>query len=100
VRWQEREAASAFPQAIVKALPGAPPEAIQDSEAGQASDAEPSPEDAADLAGWRSVWDAPEVEFSPALEFLFPRAKPVLPLSYSGAEQTYAAATTTTEERT
>jgi NADH-quinone oxidoreductase subunit G len=103
VRWQEREAASAFPQAIVKALPGAPPEATQDSEAGQASDAEPSPEDAADLAGWRSVWDAPEVEFSPALEFLFPRAKPVLPLSYSGAKQTYAAATTTpatTEERT
>ena len=29
--------------------------------------------DAADLAGWRSVWDAHEVEFSPALEFLFPR---------------------------
>ncbi|HWX74337.1 MAG TPA: hypothetical protein VNZ05_03465, partial [Solirubrobacteraceae bacterium] len=27
-------------------------------------------------AGYRSLWDAPEVEFSPALRFLFPRARP------------------------
>jgi NADH-quinone oxidoreductase subunit G len=84
VRWQEREAASAFPEANVGALADAAPEP------GPPSDAEPSPDQAADLAGWRSVWDAPEVEFSPALEFLFPRAKPVLPLSYSGARQTSA----------
>jgi NADH-quinone oxidoreductase subunit G len=84
VRWQEREAASAFPEANVGALADAAPEP------GPPSDAEPSPDQAADLAGWRSVWDAPEVEFSPALEFLSPRAKPVLPLSYSGARQTSA----------
>jgi hypothetical protein len=41
-----------------------------------------------DIAGWRSVWDAQEVEFSPALEFLFPHEKSVLPLSYSGGERT------------
>jgi NADH-quinone oxidoreductase subunit G len=69
VRWQERDSASAFPQA---GPAGAP-------DAAQASEAAPSPEEAADLAGWRSVWDAPEVEFSPALEFLFPRAKAVSP---------------------
>jgi hypothetical protein len=44
-------------------------------------------EDAAELAGYRSIWDAPEVEFSPALEFLFPRTKVVLPLSYVGGGQ-------------
>jgi len=48
------------------------------------------PEDAADLDGYRSVWDAPEVEHSPALEFLFPRSngtgESVLPLSYVGGE--------------
>jgi hypothetical protein len=33
------------------------------------------------------VWDAPEVEYSPALEFLFPRERAVLPLSYSGGER-------------
>jgi hypothetical protein len=41
----------------------------------------------ADVAGWRSLWDAPEVEYSPALEFLFPRPQAVLPLSYSGGER-------------
>jgi NADH-quinone oxidoreductase subunit G len=81
VRWQEREAAPAFPQPA----PGAAPKAAQ------APEAAPSLEEAADLAGWRSVWDAPEVEFSPALEFLFPRTKAVLPLTYSGAEKTPAA---------
>jgi NADH-quinone oxidoreductase subunit G len=90
VRWQQREAASAFPQANINALSGAAPEAGQAPGAGPPTQDEPSPDQAADLAGWRSVWDAPEVEFSPALEFLFPRAKPVLPLSYSGAQQTSA----------
>ena len=72
VRWHEREAASAFPAADPSEGPTSTP---------------PPGADAAELAGWRSVWDAPEVEYSPALEFLFPRAKPVLPLSYSGGEK-------------
>ncbi len=75
VRWQERDAASAFPQAdaaaVRDATSGTPAQA-EPTEGG----AEPGP-DAAELAGWRSVWDAPEVEFSPALEFLFPREKAV-----------------------
>jgi NADH-quinone oxidoreductase subunit G len=65
VRWQERPAASAFP----------PPEAGKQPEPAS----QPAPEDAGDLAGYRSVWDAPEVEFSPSLEFLFPH-KDVLEL--------------------
>ncbi len=85
VRWQERDAASAFPQADTAAVQSAAPETPAPAAPGDAP--EPSP-DAAELAGWRSVWDAPEVEFSPALEFLFPRAKAVLPLSYSGGERT------------
>jgi NADH-quinone oxidoreductase subunit G len=59
VRWQERAAATAFPAG------GEPDER-------PAQLAAPTPENAADLAGYRSVWDAPEVEFSPSLEFLFP----------------------------
>ena len=47
-----------------------------------------TPANALDLAGFRSVWDATEVEYSPALEFLFPRTSAVLPLSYSGGEKT------------
>jgi NADH-quinone oxidoreductase subunit G len=57
VRWQERAGARAFP------APGepiaAPPREAEELDAGE-------------LAGYRSVWDAPEVEFSPSLEFLFP----------------------------
>ncbi len=59
LRWQEREAASRFPTADAR---GAEASAIQ----------APGPE-AAELAGYRSVWDAPEVEFSPSLRFLYPR---------------------------
>ncbi len=83
VRWQERESASALPAAAAGAAQA------HDADAGApASNAEPGP-DAAEIAGWRSVWDATEVEFSPALEFLFPRAKDaVLPLSYSGGGKT------------
>ena len=58
VRWQEREAARAFPGASA----GASPPELQ-----------AAGEQAAELSGYRSVWDAPEVEHSPALEFLFPR---------------------------
>jgi NADH-quinone oxidoreductase subunit G len=58
VRWQEREAAAHFPVAE-----------LTRSERSLV----PTPADALQVAGFRSVWDAPEVEFSPALEFLFPR---------------------------
>jgi NADH-quinone oxidoreductase subunit G len=65
VRWDERDAAAAtFPRASAPVAPTG-------SGAQQAS---LDPAEAASLAGWRSVWDAPEVEYSPALEFLFPRA--------------------------
>jgi NADH-quinone oxidoreductase subunit G len=62
VRWQERDAASAYPLsddggAGADALK--PPLSAPDSDAGE-------------RAGYRSVWDAPEVEFSPSLEFLYP----------------------------
>jgi NADH-quinone oxidoreductase subunit G len=56
VRWQEREAASSHPAGSAE-------------EAGSSVSGERSK----DAAGYRSVWDAPEVEFSPALEFLFPK---------------------------
>ncbi len=59
VRWQERAAASSFP------APRAP---AQEAKPGMRA----PPEDAAELASYRSLWDAPEVEFSPSLEFLYP----------------------------
>jgi NADH-quinone oxidoreductase subunit G len=74
VRWQERDAASSFPATTV------------DSQS--RSQLAETPANALDLAGFRSVWDALEVEFSPALEFLFPRRDAVLPLSYSGGAKT------------
>ena len=77
VRWQEQDAASAFP------APGA-----SARDAGSAASAEAADEDAADLAGWRSVWDAVEVEHSPALEFLFGRERSAEPLLYAGEERT------------
>jgi NADH-quinone oxidoreductase subunit G len=81
VRWQERDAASAYPLA---------------GEDSAGAEGAPEPlrpsDDAAELAGWRSVWDAPEVEFSPALEFLCPRTESrtesVSPLSYAGEKRT------------
>jgi NADH-quinone oxidoreductase subunit G len=57
VRWQERAAAAAFP------APSTEPD-------GSRAPTPTAPAEAADLAGYRSVWDAPEVEFSPTLEFL------------------------------
>jgi len=57
VRWQEREAAAAF-------TPGVP-------DAASVPRPRDAGDDAAERAGWRSVWDAPEVEHSPALRFLF-----------------------------
>jgi NADH-quinone oxidoreductase subunit G len=57
IRWQERDAAASFPAGAV----------------GGVAELQPAGADAGELAGYRSVWDAPEVEHSPALEFLFPR---------------------------
>jgi NADH-quinone oxidoreductase subunit G len=76
VRWQEREAAAAFPATTL----------AQGTSVGEL--VEPTA-NASELAGYRSLWDAPEVEFSPALEFLFPRARAdvVLPLTYVGGER-------------
>jgi NADH-quinone oxidoreductase subunit G len=68
VRWQERAQAAAFP------APSAEGEELLREEA-----LAPPGEDAAELAGYRSLWDVPEVEFSPALRFLFPRHEPRTP---------------------
>jgi len=61
VRWQEREAARAFPAVDAAALAGSAAELVTDGDREQAADA----------AGYRSLWDAAEVEHSPSLEFLF-----------------------------
>jgi NADH-quinone oxidoreductase subunit G len=63
-RWQEREASSQFP------APLAPAAKLLRTQKLVAPGA-----DAADLAGYRSLWQAPEVEFSPALRFLARRAQ-------------------------
>ncbi|MGO9490570.1 MAG: NADH-quinone oxidoreductase subunit NuoG [Solirubrobacteraceae bacterium] len=62
VRWQDRDAASRFPAADQAQIGPAGP-----------SELEPPGTDAGELAVYRSVWDAPEVEHSPALHFLYPR---------------------------
>ncbi len=61
VRWQEREAADAYPSTE-----------LDTSQTASASTLTEPGEDAAERSGYRSVWDAPEVRFSPALEFLYP----------------------------
>ena len=61
VRWQERDAAARFP-------PGA--SVPEQAPALTAREQQPDPRE---LAGFRSVWDAPEVLHSPALSFLYPR---------------------------
>ncbi|MDX6699621.1 MAG: NADH-quinone oxidoreductase subunit [Solirubrobacteraceae bacterium] len=63
VRWPEREAASALDAPVPE--PGqleTPPNA-------------PSPNGALRLGTFRPIWSAPEVEVSPALRFLTPRAR-------------------------
>jgi NADH-quinone oxidoreductase subunit G len=65
VRWQERDAASAFPAA------GASPAAAE------RPDTTPAPEanGRLRLGTFRSIWAAPEVEASPALKFLAARQR-------------------------
>jgi NADH-quinone oxidoreductase subunit G len=62
VRWQERAAASAFPAPAAR--PRSEPGLVDERSDGGGAEA---------LARYRSLWDAPEVRFSPALAFLFPR---------------------------
>lgn len=57
VRWQEREAAGRL-AAGTTSVPAAPAPAAEDQAAARERD------------GFRSLWDAPEVQFSPALRFL------------------------------
>jgi NADH-quinone oxidoreductase subunit G len=66
VRWQEREAASAFPEP-----PASAPSANTAVPASSARDTNGS----SATAGSYSIWDAPEVEFSPSLKFLYRRAE-------------------------
>ncbi|HTY96554.1 MAG TPA: NADH-quinone oxidoreductase subunit NuoG [Solirubrobacteraceae bacterium] len=63
VRWQQREAASAFPAGD----PGSP----ADLPAQVLADGSPNGDgDSGGAVGYRSLWDAPEVRHSPAFEFL------------------------------
>ena len=62
VRWQERGAAGAFPAGAL----GPPPELIG------VGDDPVTLQEMRELAGFRSVWESPEVEHSPALAFLHP----------------------------
>jgi NADH-quinone oxidoreductase subunit G len=66
VRWQERDAASAFPAGTAPA--DAPPQLLE------FGDDPATLTEARELAGFRSVWDAPEVEHSPSLAFLHPQS--------------------------
>jgi NADH-quinone oxidoreductase subunit G len=65
VRWQERAAAASFPAG---ARVGEQPPPLSEPDGDPATALR-----AREIAGFRSVWDAPEVEHSPALEFLAPR---------------------------
>jgi NADH-quinone oxidoreductase subunit G len=79
VRWQERDAASAFPQARAAA--------VADVEAGElVSVTDP------ELEGYRSLWDAPEVLHAPSLAFLHPDAPDAETLARVLAERTVGAA--------
>jgi NADH-quinone oxidoreductase subunit G len=65
VRWQE------LPGAVELPAPSQPAQELL-----RERELEPVSAHAGQAAGYRSLWDAPEVEFSPALRFLFPRARP------------------------
>ena len=62
VRWQERDAASAFPEVTAPAQPAA---------SGAAAEANGKLR----LGTFRSIWAAPEVELSPSLKFLAARQR-------------------------
>ena len=63
IRWQEREAAAAYPRPTgAFTAPTAPPPAVE-------------PAAGLRLGTFRSIWASPEVEHSPALQFLKPRQR-------------------------
>jgi NADH-quinone oxidoreductase subunit G len=66
VRWQEREAAPAFPSGDLPAPEGVVAAAAL---AGARVDAAPTSDGALRLGTYRPIWAAPEVEISPALKF-------------------------------
>ena len=69
VRWQERDAAQSYPAG---SAPGeAAPELIE------FGDDPATLTEQREVAGFRSIWDAAEVEHSPALAFLHPATVPV-----------------------
>jgi NADH-quinone oxidoreductase subunit G len=68
VRWQERGAAARFPAGAETG----------DEAPAFAEGADDDALSAGEIAGFRSVWDAPEVEHSPSLEFLYPRRREAL----------------------
>jgi NADH-quinone oxidoreductase subunit G len=74
VRWQERDAASAFPDAAPGPVELEPPPPA------------PAPNGRLRLGAFRSLWATPEVEASPALKFLAPSA-PRAELSPADAER-------------
>ena len=63
VRWAERDEAAALDAPLPEPAPLDPPPAA------------PSPNGALRLGTFRPIWSAPEVEVSPALRFLVPRAR-------------------------
>jgi NADH-quinone oxidoreductase subunit G len=65
VRWKQRDAAESFPAG---ASVSEEPPALSPHDGDPAAALR-----AREVAGFRSVWDAPEVEHSPALEFLAPK---------------------------
>jgi NADH-quinone oxidoreductase subunit G len=84
VRWQDRAEAAKFPPAPDPGeLEGAGAESLT-------ADAE--------LAGYRSLWDAPEVLHSPSLAFLHPDAADAETLARTLAERSLAAAGAVTVE--
>jgi len=65
VRWQEREAASAFPEP--------PANTPDDSSDGRAAPSATGTNGVAHPEAAHSIWDSPEVEYSPSLKFLYRR---------------------------
>jgi NADH-quinone oxidoreductase subunit G len=65
VRWQAREAASAFPEP--------PASATGERSDGRGSPSATGTNGATDPDAVRSIWDSPEVEYSPSLKFLYRR---------------------------
>ncbi len=73
VRWQDREAADAFPEGDPDSATAAGPGSLAEIAAPLLAD---GADGAGAAVGYRSLWDAPEVRFSPAFEFLAAEREP------------------------